>query len=211
MTRDKAKDLEANRQEGGSEAAENKSELTSKQSSFQSALKKLAYFDRSTVNILRDGGQGKLDRQRKLLGTKLDECLDLIQDIQGIFIDLDEQGEAIDSWTNKAKESLGPYESSIENLDSKLSECEEQIRENQRVEQLERKVMMKGRLRREEEEAEVARQIRQEKFALELEKKKLDLAETKHVQTKLPDLQISKFQGTHLDRVRFWSLFQTQN
>ena len=51
---------------------------------------------------------------------------------------------------------------------------------------------MKARLRREEEEAEVARQIRQEKFALELEKKKLDLAETKHVQTKLPDLQISK-------------------
>ena len=62
--------------------------------------------------------------------------------------------------------------------------------------------MMKARLRREEEEAEVARQIRQEKFALELEKKKLDLAETKHVQTKLPDLQISKFQGTHLDWVR---------
>ena len=135
MTRGKTKDLEANRQEGGSEAADNKSELTSNQSSFQSALKKLAYFDRSTVNILRDGGQGKLDRQRKLLGTKLDECLDLIQDIQGIFIDLDEQEEAIDSWTNKANESLEPYESSIENLDSKLSECEEQIRENERVEQ----------------------------------------------------------------------------
>ena len=210
MTRGKTKDLEANRQEGGSEAVDNKSELTSKQSSFQSALKKLAYFDRSTVNILRDGGQGKLDRQRKLLGTKLDECLDLIQDIQGIFIDLDEQEEAIDSWTNKAKESLEPYESSIENLDSKLSECEEQIRENQRMEQLEREAIMKARLRREEEEAEVARQIRQEKFALELEKKKLDLSETKHVQTKLPDLQISKFQGTHLDWVRFWSLFQTQ-
>ena len=103
MTRGKTKDLEANRQEGGSEAADNRSELTSKQSSFQSALKKLAYFDRSTVNTLRDGGQGKLDRQRKLLGTKLDECLDLIQDIQGIFIDLDEQEEAIDSWTNHGR------------------------------------------------------------------------------------------------------------
>eukprot|EP00112_Aurelia_sp_Birch-Aquarium-sp1_P000365 Seg1032.2 transcript_id=Seg1032.2/GoldUCD/mRNA.D3Y31 product="hypothetical protein" protein_id=Seg1032.2/GoldUCD/D3Y31 len=158
VTRGKTKDLEANRQEGGSEAADSKCELTSKKSSFQSALKKLAYFDKSTKTILRDGGQGKVDRQRKLLGTKIDECFDLIQDIQGIFIDLDEQEEAMDRWTNKAKESLEPYERSIDNLDSKLSVCEEQMRENQRVEQLEREAMMKARLRKEEEEAEVARQ-----------------------------------------------------
>eukprot|EP00112_Aurelia_sp_Birch-Aquarium-sp1_P013967 Seg299.9 transcript_id=Seg299.9/GoldUCD/mRNA.D3Y31 product="hypothetical protein" protein_id=Seg299.9/GoldUCD/D3Y31 len=210
VTRGKTKDLEANRQEGGSEAADNKSEHASKQSSFQSVLKKLAYFDKSTKTILRDGGQGKVDRQRKLLGTKIDECFDLIQDIQGILIDLDEQEEALDSWTNKAKESLEPYERSIDNLDSKLSVCEEQMRENQRLEQLEREARMKARLRKEAEEAEVARQVRQEKFALELEKQKLDLAETKRVQTKLPDLQILKFQGTHLDWVRFWSLFHTQ-
>ena len=116
----------------------------------------------------------------------------------------------MDSWTNKAREFVEPYESSTENLDSKLSECEEQTRENQRVEQLEREAVMEARLRREEEEAEVARQIRQEKIALELEKKKQGLAETKQVQTKLPDLQFSWFQGTHLDWVRFWSLFQTQ-
>ena len=178
--------------ERGSEAAENRSELTSKQSSFQSALRKLAYFDRYTVNVLQDESQAKLDLQPKLLGTKLGECLDLIHEIQGISIDLDEQEEVIDSWTNKAKEE--PYESSIENLDSQLSDCEEQ---------LEREAMMNARLRKEEEEAEAAKQIRQEKFALELEEKKLDLAETKGVQTKLPDLQFSKFQGTHLDWVRF--------
>jgi hypothetical protein len=38
----------------------------------------------------------------------------------------------------------------------------------------------------------------------------LEIAEKKCVKSKLPDLQISKFQGTHLDWVRFWSLFSTQ-
>ena len=69
---------------------------------------------------------------------------------------------------------------------------------------------MKEKLRKEEREAEEAKLARKEKFSLELEEKKLELAEKKRLQTKLPDLQISKFQGYHLDWVRFWSLFETQ-
>ena len=38
----------------------------------------------------------------------------------------------------------------------------------------------------------------------------MEIAEKKRVKPKLPDLQISKFQGTYLDWVRFWSLFSTQ-
>ena len=45
---------------------------------------------------------------------------------------------------------------------------------------------------------------------LSLEEKKLEIAATERVKTKLPELQISKFQGTHLDWVRFWGLFETQ-
>ena len=103
-TRGKTQDLKANKQGSGSEAAVDKTELESKQSFFQSALKKLAYYDKSTMTVLQDGKQGNVNRQRKLLGIKLDEGLDLIQEIQGIFIDLDESEDVIDGWTNKAKE-----------------------------------------------------------------------------------------------------------
>ena len=209
-TRGKTQDLEANKQGSGSEAAVDKTELESKQSFFQSALKKLAYYDKSTMTVLTDGKQGNVNRQRKLLGSKIDEGLDLIQEIQGIFIDLDESEDVIDGWTNKAKESLQPYENSIDKLDSKLSELDKEIKESERFEQLEQEARIKAMLRSKDEEAEVARQVRQEKFELQLERKRLELAETKRVQTKLPDLQISKFEGTHLDWVRFWSLFQTQ-
>ena len=36
------------------------------------------------------------------------------------------------------------------------------------------------------------------------------LAEKSKINSKLPDLHISKFQGTHLDWVRFWGIFETQ-
>ncbi len=66
-------------------------------------------------------------------------------------------------------------------------------------------------IRYEEEQAELAKRAREEKFALSLEEKKLEIASGKRIKTKLPDLQISKFQGSHLDWVRFWGLFETQN
>ena len=53
-------------------------------------------------------------------------------------------------------------------------------------------------MRQEEEEAENNKRIREEKFALQLEEKKLEIAEKKRVKPKLPDLQIFKFQGTVL-------------
>jgi bifunctional pyridoxal-dependent enzyme with beta-cystathionase and maltose regulon repressor activities len=65
-------------------------------------------------------------------------------------------------------------------------------------------------MRQEEQEAENNKRIREEKFALQLQEKKLEIAEKERVKPKLPDLQISKFQGTYLDWVRFWSLFSTQ-
>ena len=65
-------------------------------------------------------------------------------------------------------------------------------------------------MRQEEQEAESNKRVRVEKFTLELEKKKSELAEKKRVKPKLPDLQISKFHGTHLDWARFLNLFSSQ-
>ena len=68
----------------------------------------------------------------------------------------------------------------------------------------------RAQIRYDEEEAEFAKREREEKFMLSLEEKKLEIAATKRVKTKLHELQISKFQGTHLDWLRFWGLFKAQ-
>lgn len=209
-TRGKTKELESVRPSDSDESNVNKQELASKRSLIQSVLKKLTYFDKSTKEILFHGRNEHLNRQRKLLASKIEECLDLIQDVQGILIEEDESEETIDGWTKEMKVFLEPFELSLSEIESSLSTIEEENKQKQRSEQIEFETQIKARLRVEEEKAEAAKLQRQEKFAIELEKKKLELAEGKRIQTKLPDLQISRFQGTHLDWVRFWSLFETQ-
>ena len=43
-----------------------------------------------------------------------------------------------------------------------------------------------------------------------MEERKLESSRRKRIQAKLPDLQITKFQGKHLDWIRFWNIFKSQ-
>ena len=65
-------------------------------------------------------------------------------------------------------------------------------------------------MRQVEQELKSIKGVCEEKYALELEKKKLELAEKKGVKPKLPDLQTYRFQETHLDWVRFWNIFSSR-
>ena len=69
--------------------------------------------------------------------------------------------------------------------------------ERQRQEEAVYNAKLRAEIRREEEEAEEAKRIRKEKFALKLEGKRIELADRQKLQTKLPKLEISRFQGTH--------------
>ena len=108
------------------------------------------------------------------------------------------------------KGQLIKYNKSISRLNVAIRDDEIRFRERQRQEEAVYNAKLRAEIRREEEEAEEARRIRKEKFALKLEEKRIELADRQKIQTKLPKLEISKFQGTHLDWTRFWSLFESQ-
>ena len=186
-------------------------EIESKETNFTSLVRKLAYFNRSTANVLEsENGSDGINRQYTLLKNKLDEAHDLIQIIQGLKLDSGESDEAIDQWTQERKLKLQPYENAVGKLDERLKYDESKRKEKALDDKLREESVIRDWMRREEQEAENNKRIREENFALQLEEKKLEIAERKRVKPKLPDLQISKFQGTHLDWVRFWSLFSTQ-
>ena len=103
-----------------------------------------------------------------------------------------------------------PYENTVEKLDERLKHDESIRKEKARNDKLNEESIIRYWMRQEEQEAENNKRIREEKFALQLEEKKLEIAEKKRVKPKSPDLQISKFQGTYLDWERFWILFSTQ-
>ena len=128
-------------------------------------------------------------------------------------IEADETDETIDKWqilANKNKGKLREFETVVKDLNNKLLDEEGKQKEIERPEKIRQEVEARAQIRYEEEEAEFARREREEKFMLSLEEKKLEIAATKRVKTKSPELQISKFQGTHLDWVRFWGLFETK-
>ena len=80
-----------------------------------------------------------------------------------------------------------------------MTEEEKRRKDELLEEKIKEEAEIRKRFRQEEERAEIAKRERDEHFALSLEEKKLQITDKKWTQTKLPELQISKFQGTHLD------------
>jgi hypothetical protein len=169
----------------------------------QSLLRKLAYFNRATNEILRGNSKEAIIRQQTTLKTKVSEAYGLIELIQCLKIDAGESDETIDEWTSENNGRLREYEAAIEELNRRLLDEEKIQREIERQEKFRQDVEARALIRHEEEQAEFEKRAREEKFALSLEEKKLEIASAKRIKTKLPDLQISKFQGSHLDWVRF--------
>eukprot|EP00794_Sanderia_malayensis_P008645 gene8645-biopygen6924 len=215
-TRGKSKEQEVNRpmepgpSEGNNQIGEMKSAIDSKKLKLQSVLKRLGYHNKSSERILTEGTNDQIIRQKNLLKSKLDEVYELMQEIQGLLIDADETEEDVDHWTDTITESVKPYEASMTAFEEEITTRDKEIQEQQRNDKIEFEAMLKAKLRVDEEQAEREKQAQKEKFILDLERKKLELSEKKRMQTKLPDLQITKFQGTHLDWVRFWNIFQAQ-
>ena len=184
--------------------------IDAKEIEFSRIIKKLEYFDRNSDEIIESDDRDQLNRQYSLLKSKPTEALDIIQEIQSMKIDLDEDPTVIDEWTANCKGQLIKYNKSISRLNVAIRDDEVRFRERQRQEEAVYNAKLRAEIRREEEEAEEARRIRKEKFALKLEEKRIELADRQKIQTKLPKLEISRFQGTHLDWTRFWSLFESQ-
>ncbi len=138
-------------------------EIESKETNFTSLVRKLAYFNRSTANVLEsENGSDGINRQYTLLKNKLDEAHDLIQIIQGLKLDSGESDEAIDQWTQERKLKLQPYENAVGKLDERLKYDESKRKEKALDDKLREESVIRDWMRREEQEAENNKRIREE-------------------------------------------------
>ena len=62
----------------------------------------------------------------------------------------------------------------------------------------------------EEVNADEVKEAREQEHTLKLEERNLEIAEKARIHAKLPELHSSNIQGTHLDWINFWSLFESQ-
>ena len=92
------KDLET---QGEMMSSLSKETVESKVVKFQSLLRKLAYFNRATAEILRGNSNEAVIRQQTTLKTKISEAYDLIELIQCLKIDEGKSDDTIDKWTSE--------------------------------------------------------------------------------------------------------------
>ena len=151
-----------------------------------------------------------MSRQYSLLKTKTNEAQNIIQEIQGLKLDADEKVDEIGKWTDEFEGKLKPVKVSMSKLIDSINSDEMKVKNLQREEEAAYNAQLRAAIRKEEEKGEEVRRLRRKQFDLALEKNKLQLAEKQKSQTRLPKLEISKFQGTYLDWTRFWSLFESQ-
>ena len=185
-------------------------DIENKKVSLANMLRKLSYFNKSTGEILKQNYRETLSRQYTLLNAKINEVFEAISGIQELYIDSDADEETIDAWSSEIKAQLTPFETSTKEIKSAIELLDRKMKEKQRNEQFEYEAYLRSEARKEEMEAEELKLARKYQHELELEERKLEIAERKRVHAKLPDLQITKFQGNHLDWLRFWSIFKSQ-
>ena len=132
----------------------------------------------------------QIQRHRKLLESKLEECHEIKARAQELKLERGDEEDDIRAWSAGIEKSLEEYEREVEGLE----ELERSLREQER--------------REIQEGEERSRWEIKKMFAAKADEKDSDAAGKS--KAKLPELVITKFQGTHLDWQRFWGQFEAE-
>ena len=168
-------------------------------------LAMLEILKRDIPDIIHRNKGKELEKTISLMENRLDELQDLKRDVQEIMIENGSDVTEINEWGDNMKEQFNSYEDIKVDLEAALEKLKIVDEEKATVSE---KIKIKKRMEEEMkiEEAKIKMRMEYEKKAAE-EKQKMD---EKNVMVKLPKLQITKFQGTHLDWTRFWNQFEME-
>ena len=157
--------------------------VQNQEKTMQNKLKVLQLTYESTNKIAGSNLLKLIQRHRKLIESKVEECHEVKAIVQELKIGRSDEEDDIKDW------SLGKYEKVVE----QLQELEQKLREQE--------------AREIQEKEEKARLEIKKKFEAKTIEKESDAGKPK---VKLPKLVITKFQGTHLDWQRFWGQFEAE-
>ena len=130
-----------------------------------------------------------IQRQRKLLESKVEECHELKTEVQELKLERGDDEEDIKAWSVEIEKRLTEYEKVVGGLED-LERC---LREEETIETQEKEEKSKWEIKK--------------KFEAKADGKEGDAGRPK---AKLPKLVITRFQGTHLDWQRFWGQFEAE-
>lgn len=167
--------------------------------SIATKLKHLKIIESETNDILAKKNTRQINRHKMTLEQKLDEVHEL--KARAFELKLESDEELAMEWRANLNKTLSAMEQQVEEIEETITKWKHEEKEKQH---------------REEEIEQQSRLDTKMKEELEIEKAKLELRKqdttkgSEQLRIKLPKLIITKFQGNHLDWLRFWNEFEVE-
>ena len=183
------------------------SELENLIQKIETKFKLLSLARKETARTLQRNKKKELEKQINVIESRIDEIRDLKAEVQEKKIETGESSEQVEQWSTDIETRLETHDPQIEELQTKLllitKQSEDEVREKEY--QQEQRILS---LRYAEEK-------KIEKMKAEIKTNEDRINEREQIRdnttkVKLPKLVITKFEGTHLDWLRFWSQFETE-
>ena len=171
--------------------------------SIENNIKMLTLAERESKRLGRNK-YSELKKCRDNIETRMEALQDLKYKVQEIMTEKNEEASDIDTYAEQLEERISQFDvviSSLERAIQLLANSEEA--KSRRREDQEQEVEFRRKLEQEKQLEEMRIEMRKQFETKEGKKKEYPKA-------KLPNLVISKFEGTALDWFRFWNQFKTE-
>ena len=167
---------------------------------------------KETPKILERRALKPMQRHVRTIEEHSDDVHNLKTKMQKLMIVEGEEPSKIREWSQETEDTVLQYERIIEELENNIKELHERAtaEERQREQELEeekRRRQFEHDIKLEEAKLQMKREIEKK---LEEEREKYQGSKDQKLKAKLPKLEITKFQGTHVDWLRFWSQFEAE-
>ena len=178
-------------------------EIKTMQEKIQGKLKRLEFTAGDTAKVIETGDLKTIERHGSALEHVIDKTHQLKLEVQELRIESGNDPVEVRLWTETLESQISKFEGilkEVEYVAAGIRSIEEEKREEEkRKRNLEEKIQL--------EKAKHEARASLEKTAKASTEESGNLSS---VGAKLPKLEITKFQGTFLDWMRFWNQFETE-
>ena len=178
----------------------------------EAKLQMLLYTNGKTRGIVEKGNLGAVARHRDNLQALVKEVDALKLRVEQTMFEAGKSAEDVGSWSSSIEEPIAEADEEVSRLEKWLVETNEEIEHRKQKDEEERK----ARAREEELKFEREQMEMKLEFERQLEETKAKQQpvektnQTEQRTTKLPKLQITKFNGTYEAWLPFWNKFQAE-
>ena len=151
-----------------------------------------------------------IDRQKGTITKTANEIYEIKVNVQAIRIEKGDKAEDIQTWTENIDQELEIWDREINDANKATTEWKQQEDKESTMREQEKVAEARREIHEEQLEFDKVHFEQKLQHEMKLEKARKEHEKSASTNVKLPKLGITKFNGTPLDWMRFWNLFEAE-